>query len=82
QDRRLTSSTRGRDSGPFRLRCDDLMPPHVLLTANMQIVGVTDWEFSYAAPAEFSAASPWWLLLEQPEYWPDGMESWTGVIRA
>ncbi|PWY78768.1 hypothetical protein BO83DRAFT_435393 [Aspergillus eucalypticola CBS 122712] len=33
------------------------MPPHVLLSANMQIVGVTDWEFSYAAPAEFSAAS-------------------------
>ncbi|GLB11230.1 hypothetical protein AtubIFM57258_008096 [Aspergillus tubingensis] len=47
------------------------MPPHVLLGANIQIIGVIDWEFSYAASAEFSAASPWWLLLEQPEYWPD-----------
>ena len=38
-----------------------------------------DWEFAYAAPVEFSNAPPWWLLLEQPEYWPDGMQAWTKV---
>ncbi|KAB8269491.1 hypothetical protein BDV30DRAFT_242297 [Aspergillus minisclerotigenes] len=28
-------------------------------------------------PVEFSHAPPWWLLLEQPEYWPDGIDAWT-----
>ncbi|GKZ38554.1 hypothetical protein AbraIFM66950_010836 [Aspergillus brasiliensis] len=79
KDRRLTASTRDGDSGPFRLWCDDLRPSNVLLNADLQVVGVIDWEFSYAAPAEFSEASPWWLLLEQQEYWPDGIEDWTEV---
>lgn len=46
----------------------------------MQIVGVVDWEFTYAAPAEFSYAPPWWLLLEQPEYWPGGIEAWSNMF--
>ncbi|KAJ5584415.1 phosphotransferase family protein [Penicillium hispanicum] len=79
KDRRLTTSTLDRDSGSFKLWCDDLRPSNVLLNADLQIVGVVDWEFTYAAPAEFSSAPPWWLLLEQPEYWPDGIEAWTGV---
>ncbi|RHZ62284.1 uncharacterized protein CDV56_104203 [Aspergillus thermomutatus] len=29
------------------------------------------------SPADFSYAPPWWLLLEQPEYWPGGIEAWT-----
>lgn len=49
----------------------------ILLDANLQIVGVIDWEFTYAAPAEFLFAPPWWLLLEQPEYWPNGMNEWS-----
>ncbi|OJJ69053.1 hypothetical protein ASPBRDRAFT_57598 [Aspergillus brasiliensis CBS 101740] len=79
KDRQLTASTCDCDSGPFRLWCDDLRPSNVLLNADLQVMGVIDWEFSYAAPAEFSEASPWWLLLEQPEYWPDGIEAWTEV---
>ncbi|KAB8257007.1 hypothetical protein BDV32DRAFT_140774 [Aspergillus pseudonomiae] len=59
---RLTHST--NDHGPFKIWCDDLRPSNVL-------------EFTYAAPVEFSHAPPWWLLLEQPEYWPDGIEAWT-----
>lgn len=51
----------------------------MLLNADLEVVGVIDWEFTYAAPAEFSSAPPWWLLLEQPEYWPDGLEAWTEV---
>ncbi|PYI10700.1 hypothetical protein BO78DRAFT_180830 [Aspergillus sclerotiicarbonarius CBS 121057] len=78
-DRRLTAPTRHPDSTSFRLWCDDLRPSNVLLNADLQIVGVIDWEFTYAAPAEFSSAPPWWLLLEQPEYWPDGIEEWTKV---
>lgn len=35
-------------------------------------------EFTYAAPAEFSSTPPWWLLLDRPEYWSEGMEAWTG----
>ncbi|RMJ26390.1 Phosphotransferase enzyme family [Aspergillus sp. HF37] len=77
RDRRLTASTQNHDAGPFKLWCNDLRPSNVLLNADLQIVGVIDWEFAYASPAEFSAAPPWWLLLEQPEYWPDGIEAWT-----
>ncbi|RAL02646.1 phosphotransferase family protein [Aspergillus ibericus CBS 121593] len=77
-DRQLTASARHPDSS-FKLWCDDLRPSNVLLNADLQVVGVIDWEFTYAAPAEFSAAPPWWLLLEQPEYWPGGINEWTKV---
>ncbi|CEJ62014.1 hypothetical protein PMG11_10529 [Penicillium brasilianum] len=43
----------------------------------MSIAGVVDWEFTYAAPVEFSYAPPWWLLIERPEYWSEGIEDWT-----
>lgn len=66
-------------NGPFKLWCDDLRPSNVLLDANMQIVGVIDWEFTYAAPVEFSYSPPWWLLIEQPEYWPDGISNWKDI---
>lgn len=46
----------------------------------MQIVGGVDWEFTYAAPAEFSYVPPWWLLIESPEFWPNGIEDWTTVF--
>ncbi|KKK17955.1 hypothetical protein AOCH_007160 [Aspergillus ochraceoroseus] len=75
RDGRLTSSF-PKDSGPFKIWCDDLRPSNVLVDADLKIVGVVDWEFTYAAPAEFSYAPPWWLLLEQPDYWPDGIEAW------
>lgn len=77
RQRKLASST--FTNGPFKLWCDDLRPSNILLDANMQIVGVVDWEFTYAAPAEFSFAPPWWLLLEQPEYWPDGIDNWKEI---
>ncbi|PLB41767.1 uncharacterized protein BDW47DRAFT_41512 [Aspergillus candidus] len=41
-----------------------------------QAVGLIYWELSHAASVEFSHAPPWWLRLEQPEYWPDGIEAW------
>ncbi|OAA44792.1 phosphotransferase family protein [Metarhizium rileyi] len=72
--RRLLSDE--NDGGPFTIWCDDLRPSNSLLDANLQIVGVIDWEFSYAAPNEFTFAPPWWLLLEQPEYWTEGLDNW------
>ncbi|AEO66399.1 uncharacterized protein THITE_33846 [Thermothielavioides terrestris NRRL 8126] len=62
--------------GPFKLWCDDLRPANVLVDANHRIVGVIDWEFTYAAPAEFTYAPPWWLLLTMPEEWPEGLDDW------
>lgn len=50
----------------------------MLLNEN-EIIGVVDWEFTYAAPVEFSHAPPWWLLIEKPESWPKGIEDWTRV---
>lgn len=69
------------DKGPFKLWCDDLRPSNILLDANHQIVAVIDWEFSYAAPNEFTFAPPWWLLLEQPEYWEEGLDDWAEVYK-
>lgn len=75
---RLASST--TDNGPFPIWCDDFRPASVLVNEDMETVGVVDWEFSYAAPVEFSHAPPWWLLLEQPEYWPEGLDAWEDLF--
>lgn len=57
-------------SGPFRLFCDDFNPSNILIdVSRLSVTGVIDWEFTYAAPAAFSHAAPWWLLLERPEEW-------------
>ncbi|KAK2858405.1 hypothetical protein FQN49_004774 [Arthroderma sp. PD_2] len=77
EEGRFTSPS--TDSGPFKLWCDDLRPSNILVDEGLQIVGVVDWELTYAAPTEFSHAPPWWLLLEQPEYWPGGIDGWAEV---
>lgn len=74
RENRLNASV--NDHGPFKMWCDDLRPTNILINGDLQIVGVIDWEFTYAAPVEYTHAAPWWLLLEQPEYWPDGIEAW------
>ncbi|KFH43666.1 hypothetical protein ACRE_055790 [Hapsidospora chrysogenum ATCC 11550] len=73
-ENRLTS--RDTDSGPFKLWCDDFRPANMLVDAENRIVGVVDWEFTYAAPVEFSHSPPWWFLLIMPEEWPDGLDDW------
>ena len=65
------------DSGAFKLFCDDIRPTNILLGDNMNIVVVIDWEFTYAAPLEFTYSPPWWLLLEMPEQWPRGISDWS-----
>ncbi|RAH68651.1 phosphotransferase family protein [Aspergillus aculeatinus CBS 121060] len=80
REQRLT--TPALENGPFNLWCDDLRPANVLLSQDLQIAGVVDWEFTYAAPVEFSHAPPWWLLIERPEEWAGGIEEWTRVFGA
>ncbi|KAF5558995.1 kinase [Fusarium mexicanum] len=70
----VRSSKEGRNH--FRLFSEDLRPSNVLIDKDFKVVGVIDWEFAYAAPAEFSFDPPWWLLLKYPEYWPGGYEQW------
>lgn len=60
----------------FILFSEDFRPANVLLDKNLRIVGVIDWEFAYAAPAQFSYDPPWWLLLEEPESWRGGYRDW------
>ncbi|KAL4785307.1 kinase-like domain-containing protein [Aspergillus varians] len=81
REHRLTKQQRASalDKGPFKLWCDDFRPANILLDKALKIVGVVDWEFTYAAPVEFSFAPPWWLLIEKPEYWPKGLNDWCSV---
>lgn len=70
---RLTTSPHG----PFKLFCDDFRPAKVLADSEFKLAGSVDWEFSYVAPVEFARSPPFWLLLELPEDWPEGLDDWT-----
>lgn len=74
-EKRFTTGSLGGDAD-FRLFSEDLRPTNVLLDEDLRIVGVIDWEFAYAAPAQFSFDPPWWLLLQEPEYWTGGYDEW------
>ncbi|TDZ67202.1 hypothetical protein CTRI78_v003141 [Colletotrichum trifolii] len=63
----------------FRLWCDDFRPANVLIDDNENVLGAIDWEFAYAGPTQFVLDPPWWLLLDAPETWEDGIEDWTCV---
>lgn len=74
-------SSHDLDRGPYKLWCDDLRPSNMLV-GNGRLKGVIDWEFTYAAPVEFSAVPPWWLLVRRPEDWPDGLVAWANEYEA
>lgn len=60
------------NNGPFPLYCDDLRPSNVIVDPdNLNVRSVIDWEFCYAAPAEMTYCSPWWLLLAHIDDWKD-----------
>lgn len=69
-------------NGPFRIFCDDLNPGNVLVDPSVlaKVTGVVDWEFSYAAPAEFTYAAPWWLLLDRPESWDEDLDRFLTIF--
>ncbi|RSM18645.1 hypothetical protein CDV31_002574 [Fusarium ambrosium] len=58
---------------------DDDWPVNILVDQDDDILGVIDWEFAYAAPTQFILDPPWWLLLDVPEMWDDGIEDWANV---
>ncbi|KAH8171104.1 phosphotransferase enzyme family protein [Sarocladium implicatum] len=68
-----------KEDNGFRLFSEDLRPANVLLDKDLKVVGVIDWEFAYAAPAQFSFHPPWWLLLLEPDSWPGGYREWMKV---
>lgn len=65
------------DTGPFKLFCDDLRPGNILINDNYKMVAAIDWEFTCSAPMEFAYCPPFWLLIENPEYWKEGLSDWT-----
>ena len=67
------------DKGPFSLFNDDFRPANVLDTSKFEVTRALDWEFTYAASPEFAHSAPVWLLLELPEYWPEGLDDWMRV---
>jgi aminoglycoside phosphotransferase (APT) family kinase protein len=58
----------------FRLYCDDFRPSNILLSDSDAITAIIDWEFTYAAPSQFSLDPPWWLLLDTPDQWEAGLD--------
>ncbi|POR33090.1 Uncharacterized protein TPAR_06705 [Tolypocladium paradoxum] len=66
-------------SGSFRLWSDDFRPANILVDENDHILGAIDWEFAYVGPTQFVLDPPWWLLLDVPEMWDDGIDDWTTV---
>ncbi|KAK2026721.1 hypothetical protein LX32DRAFT_695415 [Colletotrichum zoysiae] len=66
----------------FRMWCDDFRPANVLVDEDDGVLGAIDWEFAYAAPTQFILNSPWWLLLDRPESWDDGIEDWASTYEA
>lgn len=61
-------------NGLFRIFAEDLRPTNVLIDKDDNVVGVIDWEFAYAALAEYSRSPPWWLLLRKPGDWPEEID--------
>lgn len=70
------------NAGPFPLFFDDMRPSNILLSKTDRIIGVVDWEFVYAAPQGFTSSAPWWLLMDQPEYWPEDRGPWIDAYTA
>ncbi|KAJ6436356.1 phosphotransferase family protein [Purpureocillium lavendulum] len=66
-------------SGSFRLWSDDFRPANVLVGENDHILAAIDWEYAYVGPTQFVLDPPWWLLLDVPEMWDDGIDDWTTV---
>lgn len=63
---RFISGHRGDD---FRLFCDDFTAGNILVDKEFNVVGLGDWEFTYAAPYEYQCCLASWLVLSKPHTW-------------
>jgi len=79
---RTISSPAPPNAGAFRLYCDDLRPENILLDNSNHIAAVIDWEFTYAAPSQFSLDPPWWLVLIAPHLWDGHIDDWIELYEA
>ncbi|TVY44659.1 hypothetical protein LOCC1_G007046 [Lachnellula occidentalis] len=70
----------GSDS--FRLWSDDFRPVNVMVDENDEVLGAIDWEYAYVGPTQFILDSPWWLLLDVPEMWDNGIENWASLYES
>ncbi|UNI22995.1 hypothetical protein JDV02_008837 [Purpureocillium takamizusanense] len=66
-------------SGSFRLWSDDFRPANILVDEKDQVLGAIDWEFAYVGPTQFTLDPPWWLLLDVPEMWDEGIDDWAST---
>jgi hypothetical protein len=57
------------NNGPFKLICDDFSPANMIVTEDLDIIAVVDWEWSYAGPLQLYWSPPSWLLLQSPHVW-------------
>ncbi|KAG4290165.1 phosphotransferase [Fusarium proliferatum] len=67
------------NSGAFCIWSGDFRPVNILINDDKDVVGAIDWEFAYVGPSQFTLDPPWWLLLEVPEMWDDGIEDWASI---
>ncbi|KAL5328049.1 hypothetical protein ACEPPN_005757 [Leptodophora sp. 'Broadleaf-Isolate-01'] len=70
---RSISSPTPAGPGSFLLYCDDLRAGNSPLDDSNNIAAIIDWEFTYAAPSQFSLDPPWWLVLDAPDMWDEGI---------
>jgi len=70
------SSPASPNADSFRLCCDELRPGNFLLDDTDNIAAIIDWEFTYTAPSQFSLDPPWWLVLDAPDMWGNGIDDW------
>ncbi|KAK9442317.1 phosphotransferase [Metarhizium brunneum] len=69
-------------SGSFRLWSDDFRPANVLVDEDDHVLAAIDWEYAYVGPTQFVLDPPWWLLLDVPEMWDDGIDDWATVYES
>ncbi|KAH7397988.1 phosphotransferase [Cadophora sp. MPI-SDFR-AT-0126] len=64
-------------SNSFLLWSDDFRPSNVIVDESDEILGAIYLDFAYVGPTQFVLDPPWWLLLDVPEMWENGIEDWT-----
>lgn len=61
---------------------DDIRFGNILVCPKTyQITAVLDWEFCYAAPAQFLYSPPTWLMLKEPWEWDQNDEEYKRKLR-
>lgn len=74
---KLCPAPAGSGQAAFPLWCDDFQTGNIMVDEDDDVTGVIDWEFTYAAPAQFCLDPPWWLLIDMPEVWILGLEKFS-----